>query len=174
MENSQSITFLQRWKKYSNFIFCFIPLIFVVGVAVYSQVNKSQYFEIWKHITFPFDSIKRIVKTELEDHYKSFKATELEINIEPINSDTVVKTNFNTYFVLTRKGWSNKVGVTIITQKSVDFERVVMKWKLNEDELVFAFKIMYGEQWKEALDAFNSNNSSALALLEVRIVRSNK
>jgi hypothetical protein len=166
MENSQSITFLQRWKKYSNFIFCFIPLIFVVGVVVYSQVNKSQYVEIWKHQTFPYDSIKRTVKTELEDNYKFVESTGLKINIEPINSDTVVETNFNTYFVLTRKGWSNKVGVTIITQKSNDFERVALKWKANEDELVFAFKIMYGEQWQEALNAFNSKDKSALANLD--------
>ena len=168
MSNSQS--FLQRWKKYFNFqmgqFICFIPLIFVVGMVVYSQANKSQYVEIWKHQTFPSDSIKRTVKTELEDHYKFVESTGLKIKVEPINSDTIVETNFNTYFVMTRKGWSNKVSVTIITQKSDDFERVVMKWKANEEELVFAFKIMYAEQWQEALNAFNNKDNAALAKLD--------
>ena len=168
MSNSQS--FLQRWKKYFNFqmgqFICFIPLIFVVGVVIYSQTNNSQYVKIWKYQTFPSDSIKRTVKEELEDSYKFVESTGLKIKIEPINSDTVVETNFNTYFVMTRKGWSNKVSVTIITQKSDDFERVVMKWKANEEELVFAFKIMYAEQWQEALNAFNNKNTVALAKLD--------
>lgn len=165
MEFIQPVTFLKRWKKYSNFILCFIPLIFVGGIVVYSQANKSQYVEIWKAQTFPNDSIKRTVKTELEDHYKFVESTGLKVKVEPINSDAVVETNFNTYLVLTRKGWSNKVGVTIITQKNDDFEKLVMKWKANEDELAFAFKIMYAEQWQDALNAFNSKDTDALAKL---------